>query len=407
MKPELLMPAGDINTLYTCFRYGADAVYIGGKEFSLRAKATNFDMENMKKAIEYTHKIGKKIYITLNIYMNDKEIDLLNAYIENINILKPDAVIVSDLGVLNICKNKLKNIDIHISTQANTANSEAAILYKNLGAKRVILSREMSIDDIKNMQDKLNGAIEIETFVHGAMCMSISGRCLLSSFFTGRSANKGACTHPCRWNYSLVEKERPGEYMPIEEDERGTYIFNSKDLCMIEHLDKLKELNINSYKVEGRMKTELYIASIARAYRKAIDLLYDDVNKYHDEIDKLTEEVKKCTYRQYTTGFFFGNPNEESQVYDESTYIKGATYFGTIERSEGCIAYFEQKNKFNVGDALNVMKPDMNDIIVKVLDIYDIEKGMKVDSCPHSKMQLKVTFDKEVEAGDVLRNVDK
>lgn len=406
MRPELLMPAGDIHTLYTCFRYGADAVYIGGKNFSLRAKASNFSMDEIKEAIEYAHKINKKIYITINIYMSDAEIDLLNDYLDEINKLKPDGVIISDLGVLNICRRKLQNIDIHISTQANTTNAEAALLYKSLGAKRIILSREMSVDDIKLMKDRLKNEIEIETFVHGAMCMSISGRCLLSSFMSSRSANKGACTHPCRWNYSLVESERPGEYMPIEEDDRGTYIFNSKDLCMIEYIDRLIDLNIDSFKIEGRMKTELYIASVARAYRRAIDLACTDVNKYKKEIPILLEEVKKCTYRQYTTGFFFGGADATTQVYDKNTYIKGATYFGTIDKSEGNIAYLEQKNKFNVGDILNVMKPDMNDIKAKVLEIYDVEKEEKVDSCPHSKMKLKITFDKEVEKGDVLRNID-
>lgn len=400
------MPAGDLKTLYTAIRYGADAVYLGGKNFSLRAKASNFSDQELKEAISYAHSLGKKIYMTLNIYMDDSEIEAFNQYIDVLNDLRPDAIIVSDMGVINICRKKLKNIDIHISTQTNTSNIEAINLYKELGASRVVLAREMSLQNIKVLKEKLGNSVAIETFVHGAMCMSISGRCLLSSFMTSRSANKGACTHPCRWKYSLVESERPGEYIPVDEDDKGTYIFNSKDLCMIEHIDKLIDAKIDSFKVEGRMKTELYIASVARSYRKAIDLCDKDINEYKKAIPILSEEVKKCTYRQYTTGFYFGATDETSQVYDNNTYIKGATYFGTVEEVDSFNAIIEQKNKFSVGDKLKVMKPDMNDYEVEVKSIYDLDNHKEMDSCPHPQMRLRITFDKEVEAGDVLRSCD-
>ena len=411
-KVELLMPAGDKNTFDVALRYGADAIYIGGEAFSLRAKAKNFSFDDMDVCIKKAHSNQKKVYITANIYAHNYDINNVEKYFNELNDLKPDGVLISDLGVLNVAKRVLKNIDLHISTQANTTNYETVNFYKELGVKRVVLARELSLKEIKEIKEKVED-IEIECFVHGAMCISYSGRCLLSSFMTGRSANNGLCTHPCRWKYSvsdeekryfITEEQRPNEDYPIMENERGTYIFNSKDLCMIDHIDDLIESGIDSLKVEGRMKTSLYIATVSRCYRKAIDDYYIDKNLYRKNIDLYKKEILNCTYREYTTGFYYGKPNEEMQIYDNNTYVVGSVYYGTIEKVDGEYAYLEQKNKFSVNDVLIVMKPDFRNIEVKVLEMYDMETLEKINTCPHSKQQLKIKFDKEVEPMDILRS---
>lgn len=411
-KPELLIPAGDKETFYTAIHYGADSIYIGGEAFSLRAKAVNFSIEDMKECIEYAHKNNKKVYVTANIYAHNYDLDDAKKYFEELNNIKPDAVLISDLGLFNIAKKTLKDIDIHISTQANTLNISAVNFYEELGVKRVVLARELSLKEIKEITSKKSDKMEIEVFIHGAMCISYSGRCLLSAFMTGRSANAGACTHPCRWKYSfnedevsgtLIESERPNDKMPVIENERGTYIFNSKDLCMIEHIDDLMEANIDSFKIEGRMKTPLYVATVTRVYRKAIDDYIKDKELYKKNIPLYKEEIEKCTYRLYTTGFFYGRPDETTQIYDNNTYITGSVFYGIIEKAEGNIGYITQKNKFSVNDKLELMKDNMINETIKVLEIYDIEKCENVNSCPHSKQKLKVTFDKKVEVGDIIR----
>lgn len=411
-KPELLVPAGDKETFYTAIHYGADSIYIGGEAFSLRAKAVNFSIEDMKECIEYAHKNNKKVYVTANIYAHNYDLDDAKKYFEELNNIKPDAVLISDLGLFNIAKKTLKDIDIHISTQANTLNISAVNFYEELGAKRVVLARELSLKEIKEITSKKSDKMEIEVFIHGAMCISYSGRCLLSAFMTGRSANAGACTHPCRWKYSfnedevsgtLIESERPNDEMPVIENERGTYIFNSKDLCMIEHIDDLMEANIDSFKIEGRMKTPLYVATVTGVYRKAIDDYIKDKELYKKNIPLYKEEIEKCTYRLYTTGFFYGKPDETTQIYDNNTYITGSVFYGIIEKAEGNVGYITQKNKFSVNDELELMKDNMINETIKVLEIYDIEKGEDVNSCPHSKQKLKVTFDKKVEVGDIIR----
>ena len=412
-KVELLMPAGDKRTFDVALRYGADAIYIGGEAFSLRAKAKNFSMDDMAVCIKNAHDKQKKVYITANIYAHNYDMNNVEKYFNELNDLKPDGVLISDLGVLNIAKKVLKNIDLHISTQANTTNYETVNFYKELGVKRVVLARELSLEEIKEIKEKVKD-IEIECFVHGAMCISYSGRCLLSSFMTGRSANNGLCTHPCRWKYSvsdeekqyfITEEQRPNEDYPVMENERGTYIFNSKDLCMIDHIDDLIESGIDSLKVEGRMKTSLYIATVGRCYRKAIDDYYTDKNLYKKNIDLYKKEILNCTYREYTTGFYYGKPNEEMQIYDNNTYVVGSVYYGTIENVDGEYAYLEQKNKFSVNDVLIVMKPDFSNVEVKVLEMFDMETGEKLNSCPHSRQQLKVKFDKKVEPMDILRSI--
>ena len=401
------MPAGDEATFKTAVRYGADAIYIGGEAFSLRAKAKNFTIPLMKECIDLAHKNNIKVYVTANIYAHNDDLEDAKLYFEELNKLKPDAVLISDIGLICIAKKIFDGIDIHLSTQANTTNYETVKFFRDMGVKRVVLARELSLDEIKKIKEEVKDTIEIETFVHGAMCISYSGRCLLSAFMTGRSANAGECTHPCRWKYKLLEEEeRPGQYMPVMETERGTYLFNSKDLNMIEHIDKLIDAGIDSFKIEGRMKTALYIATVARTYRKAIDDYNKDKKLYYDNIEEYKKEIGKCTNREWTTGFYFGKPNEDSQIYENSTYVVGAVYYGTIEKVEGEYAYFEQKNKFSVGDELVVMKPDFTNRKAKVIEMYDVEKKERIETCPHAKQKLKVKFSERVEELDILRSDD-
>ncbi len=402
-----MVPAGDLETFRVAVRYGADAIYIGGEAFSLRAKAVNFSVEDMREAISLAREHNVKVYVTANIYAHNYDLDEIKEYFKELNDIKPDAVLISDIGVINIAKETLKGIDIHLSTQANTTNYETVKFFRDLGIKRVVLARELSLKEIREIKDKVKDTVEIETFVHGSMCISYSGRCLLSAYMTGKSANDGMCTHPCRWKYMLLEEEeRKGEYMPVMETERGTYIFNSKDLNMIEHIDELIDAGIDSLKIEGRMKSPLYVAIVTRTYRKAIDDYYKGIDIYKNDLRYLKDEIGKCTYREYTTGFYFGKPDETTQIYDNSTYIKGATLYGIVDRVENDFAYFEQKNKFSVGDTLIAMKPDFTNLEVKVMAIYDEETGKALESCPHAKEKLKVQFDKRLEATDVLRSIN-
>ena len=403
----MLIPAGDVETFKVAVRYGADAIYIGGESFSLRAKAKNFTLQDMKECVSYAHNNNIKVYITANIYAHNEDLDDIKDYFTELNEVMPDGVLISDIGVINIAKKYLKNIDIHLSTQANTTNYETVKFFRDLGIKRVVLARELSLDEIRAIKNEVKDSVEIETFVHGSMCISYSGRCLLSAYMTGKSANSGECTHPCRWKYMLLEEsERKGEYMPVIETDRGTYIFNSKDLNMIEYIDELIEAGIDSLKIEGRMKSPLYVATMARVYKKAINDYYESKDVYKKNIELYKKEISKCTYREYTTGFYFGKPDENTQIYDASTYVKGATYFGIVDRVDEDFAYIEQKNKFSVGDTIEVMKPDFNNIKVKVISIYDEKTNEKLDSCPHAKQRLKVKFSEKVEVSDILRSND-
>ena len=361
----------------------------------------------MKECIDLAHNSEVKVYVTANIYAHNDDLPEIRKYFEELNAIKPDAVLISDIGVINIAKEILKDIEIHLSTQANTTNYETVKFFRDLGIKRVVLARELSLNEIKKIKDELKDTVEIETFVHGSMCISYSGRCLLSAYMAGKSANDGLCTHPCRWKYMLLEEEeRKGEYMPVIETERGTYIFNSKDLNMIEHVDELIDSGIDSLKIEGRMKSPLYVAIVTRTYRKAIDDYLKDKELYKKNITKYKEEIGKCTYREYTTGFYFGKPDENTQIYDNSTYIKGATFFGIVDRVEDGFAFLEQKNKFSVGDTIVEMKPDFTNEMLKVLEMYDEETGKPLSSCAHAKERLKVRFDKIVDKMDVLRSID-
>ena len=402
-KPELLVPASSLEVLKTAVRYGADAVYIGGEVFGLRAKAKNFSLEEMKEGVEFAHRYNVKVYVTANILAHNSDIEPVKAYFNDLKKVKPDALIIADPAIFTIAKEMLPDMELHISTQANNTNYGTYNFWHSLGAKRVVSARELSISEIKDIRNHIPDDLEIETFVHGAMCISYSGRCLLSSFMAGRDANKGACTHPCRWKYAVVEESRPGQYMPVEENERGTYIFNSKDLCMIDHIPELVDAGIDSFKIEGRMKTALYVATVARTYRMAIDDYFENPKKYEDNIPKYKTLISQCTYRQYTTGFFFGKPDETTQIYDCNVYERDYVYLGISgEPLEDGSFVIEQKNKFCVGDKIEIMKADGRDIEANVISITD-QDGVAMESCPHPKQIITIKLDQVPETGDILR----
>ena len=402
-KPELLVPASSLEVLKTAVRYGADAVYIGGEVFGLRAKAKNFSLEEMKEGVEFAHRYNVKVYVTANILAHNSDIEPVKAYFNDLKKVKPDALIIADPAIFTIAKEMLPDMELHISTQANNTNYGTYNFWHSLGAKRVVSARELSISEIKDIRNHIPDDLEIETFVHGAMCISYSGRCLLSSFMAGRDANKGACTHPCRWKYAVVEESRPGQYMPVEENERGTYIFNSKDLCMIDHIPELVDAGIDSFKIEGRMKTALYVATVARIYRMAIDDYFENPKKYEENIPKYKTLISQCTYRQYTTGFFFGKPDETTQIYDCNVYERDYVYLGISgEPLEDGSFVIEQKNKFCVGDKIEIMKADGRDIEANVISITD-QDGVAMESCPHPKQIITIKLDQVPEAGDILR----
>lgn len=435
-KPELLVPASSLEVLKTGVIFGADAVYIGGEAYGLRAKAKNFSMEEMAEGIAFAHERGVKVYVTANILAHNEDLTGARAYFQELKDLKPDALIIADPGMFLLAREICPEIDIHISTQANNTNYLTYRFWQEQGAKRVVSARELSLREIKEIREHIPEDMEIESFVHGAMCISYSGRCLLSSYFTGRSANRGACTHPCRWKYALVEETRPGEYLPVFENDRGTFLFNSKDLNMIEYIPELVEAGIDSFKIEGRMKTALYVATVARTYRRAIDDYFTSEEKYRANMDWYRAEIGKCTYRKFTTGFYFGKADETTQIYDESTYVSEAVYLGTVSeataagklrladdaavvkdgRSAGdaavgkevrdaqavCRARIEQRNKFCVGDEIEIMKPSGENVPAKVLAMYDAE-GNPVESCPHPKQIIEVELSAEAKVGDILR----
>lgn len=402
-KTELLIPAGSLDVLKTAVIYGADAVYLGGEAFGLRAKAKNFTNEEIMEGIKFAHDHGVKVYITANILAHNDDLAGVEEYFEELKTIRPDALIISDPGVFTIAKRVLPDMEIHISTQANNTNYGTYLFWHELGAKRVVSARELSLKEIKEIREHIPEDMEIESFIHGAMCISYSGRCLLSNFFTGRDANQGACTHPCRWKYSVVEETRPGEYMPVYENGRGTYIFNSKDLCMIEHVPEMIDAGIDSFKIEGRMKTALYVATVARTYRKAIDDYLENPEKYKANMEWYKEEIGKCTYREFTTGFYFGKPTSETQIYDSNTYVKNYIYLGTAEeRDARGFAKIEQKNKFSVGETIEIMKPDGRNIPVTVEAIYN-EEGEAMASAPHAQQRIYVKLTEMPEVFDILR----
>ena len=406
-KTELLVPAGSLEVLKTAVIYGADAVYLGGEAFGLRAKAKNFTNDEIREGICFAHAHRAKVYITANILAHNEDLAGVEQYFQELRDIRPDALIISDPGVFLIARRVLPDMDIHISTQANNTNYGTYRFWHSLGAKRVVSARELSLEEIREIRANIPEDMEIESFIHGAMCISYSGRCLLSNFFAGRDANRGACTHPCRWKYFVVEETRPGEYMPVYENERGTYLFNSKDLCMIGHIPELLSAGIDSFKIEGRMKTALYAATVARTYRKAIDDYHEDPQKYYANLEWYKEEIGKCTCREFSTGFYFGKPSENGQIYQSSTYIKNYTYLGTVEAvDEQGRCRIEQKNKFTVGETIEVMKPDGRNLEVKVKGIWD-EEGKSRESAPHARQILWVELEAEPEPYDLLRRKEE
>ena len=405
-KIELLCPASSLEVLKIAVIYGADAVYIGGEAFGLRAKAKNFSMEEMAEGVAFAHAHGVRVYVTANILAHNYDLDGVREYFTELHNMKPDrpdALIIADPGVFEIAKEICPEIERHISTQANNTNYATYNFWYKQGASRVVSARELSMEELKELRANIPEDLEIETFIHGAMCISYSGRCLLSNYFTGRDANRGACTHPCRWKYAVVEEKRPGEYLPVYENERGTFIFNSKDLCMIEHIPDLINAGIDSFKIEGRMKTALYVATVARTYRKAIDDYLKDPALYEENMSWYQEQISNCTYRQFTTGFFYGKPTQEAQIYDNNTYIKEYTYLGIVgetnEEGKYCIS---QRNKFSVGEQIEVMKPNGDNIEATVKSIQD-EEGNQMESAPHPKQILYIDLGIKLDRYDILR----
>lgn len=403
--PELLIPASSLEVLKTAVIFGADAVYIGGESFGLRAKAKNFTIQDMEEGIAFAHAHHVKVYVTVNIFAHNRDLEGAGRYLEELKEIRPDGLIIADPGIFEMAGGICPEIERHISTQANNTNYAACRFWHRLGAKRVVAARELSMEELKELRQNIPEDMEIEAFIHGSMCISYSGRCLLSNYFTGRDANQGTCTHPCRWKYAVVEETRPGEYMPVYENERGTYIFNSKDLCMIEHIPELIDAGIDSLKVEGRMKTALYVAAVARTYRKALDDYLESPDKYQANMSWYREQIASCTYRQFTTGFFFGKPDENTQIYNESTYVKEFTYLGIVEDEQEGLYRIEQRNKFSVGEWIEIMKPDGRNIKVKVGRILN-EEGSEQESAPHAKQILFVDLQGQAEKFDILRRAE-
>ncbi|MFV0502881.1 MAG: peptidase U32 family protein [Lachnospirales bacterium] len=400
-KVELLAPAGDLEKLKIAILYGADAVYIGGQNYGLRAKAKNFTDEDMIEGVKFAHNLNKKVYVTANIFAHNDDFEGMKEYFKKLETFNIDGLIISDLGIFSVAKETVPNMEIHISTQANTTNYHSVKMWETLGAKRVVLARELSFKEIKNIKENIPN-VDLESFVHGAMCISYSGRCLLSNYMTNRDANKGECAHPCRWKYSVVEEKRPGEYMPIHEDERGTYIYNSKDLCMVGYIDELIDAGVNSLKVEGRIKTSYYIANVISVYREAIDDYYNDFKLYKSKIEYYISEIKKCSHRDFTTGFYDQKPNHLDQIYTNNSYIRNYEFVGLVKDYNNGYATIEQRNKFTLETEIEVLRHSGENFKFKVEEILNIE-GECLDSAPHPQEILKIKIPKDVSAFDIFR----
>ena len=406
-KIELLAPAGDLEKLKIAIIYGADAVYFGGGEFSLRAATGGFTSEEMIEGIEFAHSRGKRCYLTLNIYAHNEDLSGLRDYIEFIKDLGIDGILVSDPGVFALVKKSLPNVEIHLSTQANLTNYETALFWREMGMKRLVLARELSFEEIKGIRDNLPTDTELEAFGHGSMCISYSGRCLLSNFMTGRDSNRGLCAHPCRYKYVLQEEKRPGEYYPIEEDNRGTYIMNSKDLCMIDYIPEIIEAGISSLKIEGRMKSIYYVATVIKAYRKAIDAYYDDPQNWKPN-KELFLELCKASHREFTTGFYFNKPEGKDQNYETSAYVKEYTFLALVNEYDEDSGYAtcQQRNKFSLGETVEIFGPKGDYFTQEITEILDAKTNESMDSCPHPKQIIKIKTDKPVEPYYMIRRKD-
>lgn len=402
-KPELLAPGGSLEKLKTAINYGADAVYIGGEAFSLRVAAENFSKEDMLEGVKYAHERGKKVYLTANILPHNSDIEQFEEFVKEIRPMGFDAVLIADLGLFDMMRELAPEIPIHVSTQANNINYRSAIMWHKMGAKRVVLAREMSFKEIAQFQEKIPDDLELEAFVHGAMCISYSGRCLMSNYMTGRDSNMGACAHPCRWNYKLVEETRPGEYMDVFENERGTFIFNSKDLCTIEHIPELVKSGISSLKIEGRVKTSYYVATVVGAYRREIDRYFEDPEGYRFNPAEY-EELCKVSHRPYTTGFYFGKPDENSQVYTSSSYIRDYDLIGIVQAydAETGVATISQRNRFFKGDEVEIIQP-MKPFFTQTLDFMQDENGNDIDVANHAEQIVLIKTSEPICEGAMLR----
>lgn len=402
-KPELLAPGGSLEKLKTAIDYGADAVYIGGGAFSLRVAAENFTVEEMKEGLKYAHDRGKKVYLTANIIPHNDDIEDFKSFVEEIRPLGFDAVLIADLGLFSLMRSLAPEIPVHVSTQANNTNYESALMWHKLGAERVVLGREMSFKEIAQFREHIPEELELEAFIHGAMCISYSGRCLLSNYMTGRDSNQGACAHPCRWNYSLMEEKRPGEYFKVEENERGTFIFNSKDLCTIEHIPELVNSGITSLKIEGRVKTAFYVATVVGAYRREIDRYFEDPKNYKFNPAEM-EELCKVSHRPYTTGFYFGRPGSDAQVYESSSYIREYELIGIVtdyDEQTGRMTV-SQRNRFFEGDEIEIIQPMKPFIKFNASNMCD-KNGNKIDVAPHAEMIVTMDVPEKVCVGAMMR----
>lgn len=399
-KPELLAPAGNLEKLMTAIDFGADAVYLGGNKLNLRAFANNFDLEELKAGIEYAHTRGKRVYVTLNVFPHNEDLEGLEEYLLELYNLGVDAIIVSDPGIIMTAREVVPHLEIHLSTQANNVNWKAAKFWYNQGIKRIVLARELSIEEVRETKDKIPEDMEIEAFVHGAMCMSYSGRCLLSNYIVGRDSNRGQCAQPCRYKYYLMEEKRPGEFYPIMEDDRGTYIMNSKDLCMIEHIPELVEAGIDSFKIEGRMKSMFYVASVTKAYREAIDTYFQSPEDFKFK-DRWMDYLMKPSHRKYFTGFYFGE--KDKQVYDSSAYEKNYNIIGIVQSfdKETMTATVKQKNKVTVGEIVEVLKAQGDNVEIKIDEMKN-EKGENIESAPAAEMIFTIKVNEELKAKDIL-----
>ncbi|MCQ2545161.1 MAG: U32 family peptidase [Clostridia bacterium] len=402
-KVELLAPAGDLEKLKIAVEYGADAVYFGGEMFSLRSGAGNMTIDEIKEGIKYAHEKGVRCHMAMNVYAHNEDIEPLRNYLQQIKELDIDAFIVSDPAVITIIREIIPDAEFHLSTQANMTNYVTAKFWHDIGIKRLVLARELTLDEIREIRAKTPDTLDIESFVHGAMCISYSGRCLLSNFMTGRDANRGECAHPCRYKYRLEEEKRPGEYWPVDEDNRGTYIFNSKDLCMLEHIPELIDTGIMSFKIEGRMKSIFYIAHVVGAYRKAIDAYYEDPNNYSYNPEWFTE-MCKASHREFTTGFYFRKPTNEDQNYLTSAYTRDYSFIGIVKNydPETGMAIVEQRNRMFIGDEIEVFGPG-TDYFRQKLEVMLDEDGNPIDSAPHPQQILQIKMDRPVDVNFMLR----
>lgn len=401
-KLEVLSPVGDMERLRAALLYGADAVYLGGKTFGMRSSPSNFSMDELRIACELAHNSGKKVYLTCNTLPTNAEIDGFDGFIKEVCGCGIDAAIVTDIGVLSLIKKYTPDLEIHISTQAGIVNYASANAFYNMGAKRVVLARELSLEDIAVIRAKTPKDLDIECFVHGAICVSFSGRCLLSQYLVGRDANRGECAQPCRWKYALMEEKRPGEFFPISEDDTGSYILNAKDMCMIEHLDKLAQAGVTSFKIEGRAKSAYYVSVVTNAYRHAVDLLKSNPDNYVLP-EWVKQEVYKVSHRKYSKGFYFGRP-DDGQYYETGGYVRNYDVVAVVDSCQDGYAHCTQRNRFFKGDELEILAPDREPIVYKADRIIN-EQGEEVEVANIATMKFSIPFNLVVPTGTIIRKL--